>query len=115
MRGRSNIGLWIPGLAAIAAGALLAGSCSKKSLVVDPSFTTPEGTPSSDAQLVIWPERPNILAIFQDVPPPGEDDGDEFLGFVTSEEAGVGGNPDGTVNGMVLDNTAASGYQVFRG
>jgi len=107
-------GFLLLGLAAITAGALLAPACSKKPLIVSPGFTVPEGMPSNGVQLVIWPERPNILAIFRDLPPVGEGDEDEFLGFERSDTSGIGGNPVGSVNGMVLDNTAADGYQVFR-
>ncbi len=96
-------------LAALAASALLVASCSDKPLSVDPSFDTPEGSPSGAAQLVVWPSQPTTAAVYREVPPVGAGPEDTFLRYESFRR-----RPDGTPLGMVFDGTQASAFQVLR-
>jgi len=103
------------GSAAIALG-MLAGtllvmaSCSTKNpAAVDPSFTTPEGTFSNQTLLIVWPETPVVGKVYRDNPPVGANSDDEFLGFESHQLY-----PDGTINGMVLDGSPSTSFQILR-
>src|SRR5262249_37255871 len=90
---------------AIAFVALLPG-CSKKMTSVDPGYSTPDGTLSPASKLIVYPDRPNVRSYYLDLPPPGPDPGDPFdhaqvYRYGTSS----------TVHGVILDGTAANGYQ----
>ena len=93
---------------AIAFLALLPG-CSKKMTSVDPSYTTPDGTLSPNSRLIVYPDLPNVRSYYLDLPPPGPDPGDPFDHALTYRV----GAPT-TVHGVILDGTAANGYQVLR-
>ena len=95
--------------AALAATVLLVLSCARKPTGVDPSYTTPEGVASSSTRLIVWPERPATVAVFNDFAPFGPDPDDEFVGFRDYYE-----RPAGTVSGLVLDHTLASEFQILR-
>jgi len=96
-------------LVAFSASAVLVALCSKKPLSVDPSFVTPEGSPSEAARLVLWPSLPNTAAIYREVAPIGPGPEDVFLRYES-----VRRYPDGTLLGMVFDGTSANTFQVLR-
>ncbi len=87
----------------------LASSCSKKLTTVDPSYTTPEGEPTASALTVLWEEQPNFLRVYEDTLPVGRGPEDPLLGEVPFSRY-----PVGTIEGRILDGTAATGFQVFR-
>lgn len=89
--------------------ALAAASCTKRVTAVDPEFTTPEGTFSPDARLLVWAETANILSVYADINPPGPDPGDVLQAEVPYSQWGPG-----TVHGLIVDRTSASEYQAFR-
>ena len=95
--------------ALLALAALAFTGCAKKATAVDPSYTRPEGVSGSGAKLVVYPDLATYEAVFLDLAPAGPDTGDIFVGIEASR---VG--PEGTVHGMVFDQTAANGYQVLR-
>jgi hypothetical protein len=96
-------------LASLLALSLAVASCSHRVTAVDPGFTTPEGTFSPDARLIVWLDLPNPLAVYQDKVPPGPDAGDVLL-FVRDYRRSV----PGATHGLILDHTAAGEYQAFR-
>lgn len=95
--------------AALGFSALLAAGCSKKIVSVDPDFTAPEGTANEFARMVVYDDRAIPVYYFSDFSPPGPDPNDliDSIGYVRRGSAA-------TLNGLILDGTPASGYQVFR-
>ena len=87
----------------------LASSCSKKLTTVDPSYTTPEGEPTASALTVLWEEQPNFLRVYKDTLPVGRGQEDPLLAEVPFSR-----HPVGSIQGRILDGTAATGFQVFR-
>ena len=96
-------------LAGLLALGPLASSCSKKLTTVDPSYTTPEGEPAADALTLVWQEQPNFLKVYKDTMPVGRGPEDRLLAEVPFSR-----QPVGSIDGRILDGTAATGYQVFR-
>jgi len=96
-------------VAALASTALLIASCARKPTAVDPTHTTPEGTASELTRLMVWPERPAVTALYTDNAPFGPDPGDLFVGMLEYFE-----HPAGTLNGMVLDGSIASQFEILR-
>lgn len=94
-------------LAALGALLVLAG-CGKKLTTVDPHFV-PEGRTSPDARLYVWNDLPVSLFEKNDMAPPGKSDNDTVVKVVQKSFYVTG-----TVHGLILDGTPASGYQVFR-
>ena len=78
--------------------ALGAASCSKQVTAVDPGYTTPEGTFSPDARLLVWAETPNVLSVYTDINPPGPDPGDVLQAELPYSQWGPG-----TIHGMIMD------------
>jgi len=109
MKSSTRTGYALVVAAALSACALLVASCSKKPLSVDPSFVTPEGSPSGASRLVLWPSLPTTAVVFRDVPPIGSGAEDVFVRFDSIRRY-----PEGTVVGMVFDGTPASAFQVLR-
>ncbi len=109
MKPSTRPGYALVAVAALAASALLVASCSKKPLSVDPSFDSPEGSPSGAARMVVWPALPTTAAVYREVAPIGAGPEDTFLRYETFRRA-----PDGSLLGMVFDGTAASAFQVLR-
>ena len=93
----------------LALGALALTGCSKKLTTVDSGYTTPEGTPTANARLVVYPDKTNERSYYLDLPPPGPDPNDP-LDRVQVYRYGT----DQTAHGVILDGTAANGYQVLR-
>jgi hypothetical protein len=96
-------------LAALAAVVLAMAGCSKKLTSVDSSYTAPEGRPSADARLIVYPDLPVTIQtwyIYEPYEEPGPMDW-----HVTSD---VHYFTPGTIHGVIMDGTAASGYQVLR-
>lgn len=92
-----------------ALGALALTGCSKKLTTVDSGYTTPEGTPTANAKLVVYPDKATQRLYYLDLPPPGPDATDP-LDRVQTYRNGT----DQTAHGVILDGTAANGYQVLR-
>lgn len=101
-------------LFALGSLAVLAG-CSKKKLAsVDPGYTTLEGRPDANAQLVAWADTPDTSLVFEDREPrgpdiPGTDRADVLIARNANYRSGSG-----VLNLLLLDGTAASGFQFFR-
>lgn len=96
--------------------ALAMAGCAKKVTNVDPNFTTPEGQPSADARLIVYPDAPVTVLTYNDLPPDGPDlsqtgnPGQEDI-LLGTEQVSVA---PGTLHGLIMDCTPASGYQVLR-
>jgi hypothetical protein len=95
-------------LAAVALVALAMLGCTKKITSVDPNFTAPEGRPSADARLIVYPDAPITVETWTDILPDGP--GPEDI-LVSTEQGYIA---PGTLHGLILDGTPASGYQVLR-
>jgi len=93
---------------AVALGLVAMVGCAKKVTNVDADYTAPEGQYSADAQMVVYPDLPIVVDTFKDILPDGPDTGDELQ---SSEERYVAR---GAMHGMIMDGTAATGYQVLR-
>ena len=102
--------------AALVLGALLAlapglTGCAKKLASVDPSYISPEGTPSPKTQMIVTPDIPIPYLVYTD---------EKNDGF-TPDDLPDPANPyfvyssgPGAVVGTILDSTAASAYQILR-
>jgi hypothetical protein len=100
-------------LAMVAVAAVVLGptGCAKKIASVDPGYTSPEGTPSAKA----------LLVVTQDIPVPYLVYIDEKSDGFTPDDTPDAANPyltyasgPGAVIGTILDSTLASNYQVMR-
>ena len=96
-------------LAALAAVVLAMAGCSKKLTSVDSSYTAPEGRPSADARLILYPDLPVAMQTWLNYEPYDEAGSEDQ--YVTSD---VHYFAPGTIHGVIMDGTAASGYQVLR-
>jgi len=100
--------------AAVMLVALAMAGCTKKVINVDAGYTVPEGQPSADAQLIVYPDVPITVQIWKDNPPdgPGADGlpGPEDS-LLSTQQVSLA---PGTLHGTILDGTPASGYQVLR-
>jgi hypothetical protein len=94
---------------AMALAAIAAPGCAKKVTQVDASYVSPEGTPSANARIIVYPDVAQIVQTFEDNIPEGPDPGDVLL-----SEAEVRASGAGAIHGAILDGTAASGYEVLR-
>ena len=92
---------------AIVAAMMSTAGCAKKKLTVDPTFTTPEGLPSANARLIVYQDIGNLVYAKHEFPP---NSGVFLLDSIFT----VYNFGPGTVQGTVLDGTAASGYQMLR-
>jgi hypothetical protein len=101
-------------LFALGSLAAIAG-CSKKTAVVDPGYTTLEGRPDAKTLLLAWADTPDTSLVFQDLDPRGPDlpSADSRVDVLTGREANYRTGP-GVLNLLLLDGTAASGYQFYR-
>lgn len=95
-------------LAAVALVALAMVGCTKKVTNVDPNYTAPEGRYSGNARLIIYPDAPITVETFTDYLPDGPGPEDILL---STEQVYVA---PGTLHGLIMDGTPASGYQVLR-
>jgi len=94
--------------AALALVALALAGCAEKVTNVDAAYTAPEGRYTTDARLVVYPDLPITVETFKDLLPDGPDAGDSL---VSSEPRFVA---QGTLHGVIVDGTAATGYRVLR-
>ena len=104
--------------------ASLALGCATKKSVVDPSYTMPEGVASSELQLVTFFDAPNFKILMKDRGQLGRVDIGTDPNTIDSVMADLDtGAPritpvqlysPGTVRGMVFNNTAAEGMDIFR-
>jgi hypothetical protein len=94
--------------AALVLGALALAGCADKVTNVDAGYTAPEGRADANARLVVYPDAPIVVETFTDLLPDGPDPGDELQGTESRYVA------QGSLHGMIVDGTAASGYQVLR-
>jgi len=90
-------------LAAVAAG------CSDKVTSVDSSFTTPEGTPSADARMIVTPDVAITWNVARDI----NNNGDPFDDPVIATDS-LHRIAAGAVSGVILDRTVATRYQLLR-
>ena len=95
-------------VAAFALVALAMVGCSKKVTNVDPGYVAPEGKFNGDARLIVYPDAPVTVETWTDYLPDGPGPEDTLL---TTEQVRVA---PGTLHGLILDGTPASGYQVLR-
>lgn len=96
------------GLAALALPFVIA-SCSKKITSAESDYTTLEGTPSADARLLAWADTPTEVRFFDDLGTPGPSEADTLLDVVPTYRLGPG-----AVQTMLLDGSAASGFEFYR-
>jgi hypothetical protein len=94
--------------AALVLGALALPGCADKVTNVDAAYTAPEGQFDANARMIVYPDVPIAVDTFLDLLPDGPDTGDELQG---TEQRYIAR---GAVHGMILDGTAAGGYQVLR-
>jgi hypothetical protein len=94
---------------------LAMAGCAKKVTNVDASYTAPEGLQSSQARLIVYPDAPVTLLTYTDNPPDGPDPntGDPGAEDVLTKTEQIYA-AQGTLHGLILDGTPASGYQVLR-
>ncbi len=97
----------ILGLAALALPVVIA-SCSKKITTVDADYTSLEGTPNADTQMFAWSDTPTEVRYFDDLASPGPSETDTLLQIVPTYRTGPG-----AVQTMLLDGSAASGFEFF--
>lgn len=98
-----------PLAALLALAALALPGCAKKTTAVDPSYTRPEGVATGASKLVVYPDLATFQLVFLDFAPPGPDPNDQFVGAIAARI-----DVQGSVHGMVSDQTSANGYQVLR-
>lgn len=95
--------------------ALAMAGCTKKVTSVDASYTAPEGQLSADARLIVYPDAPVTVYTYTDNVPNGPNSGTNNPGeedvLLSTEQVYVA---PGTLHGLIMDGTAASGYQVMR-
>lgn len=99
----------------IAVAGLLAAAatgCAKKVTSVDSSFTQVEGQPSSEVQLVLWPDLPVTLTQYAREQVPNSTPA-EFLDIIQSETPAYAVGA-GSQRLMIMDRTPASAFQMFR-
>lgn len=94
--------------AALVLGALALAGCADKVTNVDAGYTAPEGQYDANARLIVYPDVPIVVETFLDLLPDGPDTGDELQGTESRYVAR------GAMHGMIVDGTAAAGYQVLR-
>lgn len=101
--------LAILALAALALPFALAG-CGDSVRSVDPSITYPgfEGTYHPDARLYAWPDIPTEVYEYADLGTPGPSEADTLLRVEQVYRTGPG-----AVQTMLLDGSAASGFEFF--
>ena len=103
--------------ALFALGALtaLAGCSNKPVATVDAGYTTLEGRPDANAQLLAWFDEPTTSLVYEDRDPRGPDlpTADSRVDVLLRSEPIYKAGP-GVLNMLLLDGTAASGFQFFR-
>jgi hypothetical protein len=104
---RSPLRRIAPFVAVILVALAMAG-CTKKVTNVDAGYTAPEGQPSADARLIVYPDSPIAVETWRDLAPDGPGPEDVLVG---TEQVSIA---PGTLHGTILDGTPASGYQVMR-
>jgi hypothetical protein len=93
--------------ALVLAGAVLGESGCSKKLTVDPGYTTLEGVLSPDARLAVYADIGNLVYAKHEFPPNSGI-------FVLDSTFTVYSYAPGTVQGLVLDGTAATRYEMMR-
>jgi hypothetical protein len=102
-------------LAAVILVALALAGCTKKVTSVDAGYTAPEGQLSANARLIVYPDAPVTVYTYTDNAPDGPNPdsgnpgGEDVL--LSTEQRYVA---PGTLHGLIMDGTPASGYQVLR-
>jgi hypothetical protein len=94
---------------AVAALAVAAAGCAKKVTEVDANFVSPEGTPSPDARMIVYPDVPQIVQVYLDNVPEGPDTSDVLISETVVRATGPG-----AIQGAIVDGTTASGYEPLR-
>ena len=96
-------------LFALGSLAALAG-CSKKIAVVDAGYTTLEGRPDANSQLLAWFDEPDTSLVYEDRDPRGPDlpSADSRVDVLIGHQVLYKTGP-GVLNMLLLDGTAASG------
>jgi hypothetical protein len=101
-------------LAVVILVALAMAGCAKKVTNVDADYTAPEGQLSADARLIVYPDAPVTVHTYTDNMPDGPGaNGNPGLEDVLLSTEQVYVAP-GTLHGLIMDGTPASGYQVLR-
>jgi hypothetical protein len=96
-------------LFAVALVTLAIAGCTKKINTVDPNYISPEGRTAADAQQIVFPDLPANVSYWKKPPPSCEECPDTLVSVTPVYPTGPG-----VINGMILDGTAASGYQILR-
>jgi hypothetical protein len=95
--------------------ALALAGCTKKVTNFDAGYTAPEGQLSTDARLIVYRDAPVTVHTYTDNVPTGPNLGTGNPGaedvLLSTEQ--VYAAP-GTLHGLIMDGTPASGYQVLR-
>jgi hypothetical protein len=101
--------LRIAPLAAVVLVALAMAGCSKKITAADPSYTSPEGTTETSAQQIVYPDLPVAVQLWKLRRTNCDECVDTLMSTSPVYVTGPGG-----INGMILDGTAASSYEILR-
>jgi len=99
------------GVLTVALLAMVAGlyACAPKITKVDASYTMPEGVMSQNSTLITWIDQPTTAYVYKDRPPADPDSTDSLMS--TTPFARYSPN---VIHGMIIDNTAADAFQMFR-
>lgn len=108
--------------AVLALAGVLAAGCSKKQLTTQPSFTVPEGTPSSDLQLITFMDGAGAKIRLTDngqlakvnLPPTANPDTIQADAFGNLKITPYRSFSPGTVRALVINRTGAQGLEVWR-
>lgn len=96
-------------LTLLAVAASLQG-CAPKITKVDASYTMPEGVASPNATLIVWPDLPTTAYVYEDNPPADPDTTADVLLATLSYAR----QSPGTLHGLIIDQTKADAFQMFR-
>jgi len=89
--------------------AMFAASCAKRATRVDAGYIMPEGLASSGTRMFLWQAGTTTMNIYQDDTPLGPSSND----FIVRTET-ISGTPLGTIQGLVIDGTAANSFEILR-
>jgi hypothetical protein len=107
-------------LLALAIAAAANGGCTKRSPAQPNPAFVPEGVPAAEARLVVFPDLPSMIEVYNDTVPAGPDltdprgvarpgQGDRLLQTVSNYRTGPG-----VINLMLFDRTTADAFEMFR-
>ena len=99
----------IASFVAIAVVALAMAGCSKKINTVDPGYTSLEGQTETSAHQIAYPDLPASVSLYKMRPANCDTCTDTLVSVTQAYPTGPG-----VINGLILDGTPASSYQILR-